>query len=111
MDPANCSAGQSKRLPIETPRNFPKRLNKNENTPIINIGNKRSLNIVTPIEINEKPTAKASILVAMANVNNRNGFEGLNDTPSFLLWKPFQIILLPKKVSKPNEIQWSKVDI
>ena len=96
--PADFSYLEPKTLPIFTP--------KTENRKVVNPMTITDDQSLTWMQANETPTAKASMLVAMASKNmvlklkEPSCFSSLPQTAS-------RIMLVPMSNSKPKAIQWS----
>ena len=98
--PADFSYFEPKTLPIFTP--------KTENRKVVKPMIITDDHNFTWIQAKETPTAKASILVAMAKRNMvLKSKEPLFSPSSFLPQMASRIILVPIRKSKPKAIQWS----
>ena len=84
--------------------------NTKETMPMMPIGKPMLCQVVMPVQANEMPTARASMLVATAKVSitdKRVGSKWWCASSSKLSF----IIRMPKMASKPKAIQWSNFSI
>lgn len=96
---ADFSNFAPKRLPIFTPTM--------ENTKVVRPMTNTELHNSTWMQAKEMPTAKASMLVAMAKSNIVLKSRELSSCFSSPFEKDSRIILAPMRNSKPKAIQWS----
>ncbi len=102
--PPTISAGNLKRRPKVIPIKLPKRDIKNDVNPMMSIGWAIALHESMPMHVNDTPTARASMLVAMARVRSTDILDVSKARCSSGLI-PSIIILAPMNDRSPNAIQ------
>ena len=103
--PPIISIGKFSFFPNDIPNIYPTQEKTNDTTPIITNGNNMTLKLFIPIHANERPTANASILVAIDIVRMVIGFDGSIFLSSSSGFNPSAIIFIPNIPNNPNAIQ------
>ena len=104
--PPMGSTGNRSLFPTILPMKQPMRASTNEASPIASSGNPSCCKLSIPMQVNEMPTARASMLTAMDRVSTVPMRVGSKWCPSSPL-NPSRIIFTPRKVSMAKAIQWS----
>lgn len=103
MRPPAISILFSKRCPSLLPAKAPKKDNTKVIVPMMIIGVAMSILRIAKL----RPTAKASMLVAIDRSNNTLGFNGLVSFSTASIFVASYIILQPIKAKSVKAIQWS----
>lgn len=109
--PPHSSAFRRRRFPIVAPNMLPSSEKRKDTRPMIRTGEMMLFRLSMPKQAKEIPTARASMLVAMANVRIINKCVGDGAGASLFSVKCSYIILPPMKSSNVNAIQWSHASV